>query len=92
MPNKDIKAVQLIECPHCQGGVYVTSELIIRGITGTAAKHEVEGVKLRMIKQLKEGTFPKVMMNDQKKELIDWLSNPDNVILPKDEQEFIENL
>lgn len=92
MPSQEIKATQLITCPHCSGKVYVAQKVKLLGIVGTAKKEDVDKLKQDLIQQLSNGTFPKPLSPEMKNVALDWLSTPSNILLPEDVQDFIDNL
>jgi hypothetical protein len=90
MPN-NIKAVQLMQCPHCTKDFYVYSTLAMDA-HDPISKEETDEVKRTLIKRVEEGDLPNKLSDERKLKAIEWLKNPENVLFPFDVEPFLKEL
>lgn len=91
MVNNKVKTAQLVPCPHCGKEMYVTTEVETMGVTSTAKKDEVDKIKSDLVKRIYDGTFPRDITFEEKKEMLEWLTDPETVLMPQDVEEFLSD-
>jgi hypothetical protein len=89
MPTNQTKTAQLLDCPHCGKKIYITTAVDILGIVASAKKEDVDKIKLDIISKIHDGTFPREITFDEKKEILEWLTDPETVLMPQDVDDFL---